>query len=132
MLARKAGRPVKIEFSREEQTVVGHRRYSWVYHLKVGAKRDGSLTAFQVKALVNTGAYVFDGIVACHNMVEKVPKYRIPNRKYEALAVRTNCPPGSPFRGFASLSPEFCIGTLMDELAEKLGIDPPLPLDDDV
>jgi xanthine dehydrogenase molybdenum-binding subunit len=124
LLAKKASRPVKIEFSREEQTVAGHRRYNWFYHLKVGAKRDGSLTAFQVKALVDTGAYVFDGVVACHNMVEKVPKYRIPNRKYEALAVRTNRPPGSPFRGFASLSPEFCIGTLMDELAEKLEIDP--------
>ncbi len=124
LLAKKASRPVKLELTREEQFVSGHRRDTWVYTVKVGGKRDGSLTAFQVNAIVNTGAYVFDGIVACHNMVEKVPKYRVPNRKYEATAVRTNCLPSSPFRGFASLPPEFAIGSLMDELAEKLEMNP--------
>jgi xanthine dehydrogenase molybdenum-binding subunit len=124
LLARKAGRPVRLEFSREEQAVAGTRRHSWTLKLKVGAKKDGSLTAYHAKAFLNTGPFNLLGIVVCLNQAHLTPKFSVPNRKYEGYALYTNCPPTSAFRGFGYFEADFAIGMLMDELAEKIGIDP--------
>lgn len=124
LLARKAGRPVRLEFSREEQAVAGTRRHSWTLKLKIGAKKDGSLTAYNAKAFLNTGPFNLSGIVVCLNQAHLTPKFSIPNRKYEGYVLYTNCPPTSAFRGFGYFEADFAIGLLMDELAEKLGIDP--------
>ncbi len=124
LLARKSRRPVRLEFSREEQAVAGTRRHSWTLKLKVGAKKDGSLAAYHAKAFLNTGPFNLLGIVVCLNQAHLTPKFSIPNRKYEGYVLYTNCPPTSAFRGFGYFEADFAIGLLMDELAEKLGMDP--------
>lgn len=124
LLAKKAGRPVRLVFSREEQSVVGTRRHSWTLKLKVGAKRDGTLMAYDAKAYLNAGPIIFLGIIVCINQAHLTPKFSCPNRRYEACAVYTNCPPTSAFRGFGYFEADFAIGKLMDELCEEIGMDP--------
>lgn len=124
LLSRKSGRPVKIEFSREEQAVSGTRRHSWTFYLKVGAKKDGTLTAYYNRAYLNAGPYILLGLMVALNQASLTPKFSCPNRKYEGYAVYTNCPPASAFRGFGYLEGDFAICSLMDELCDKLGIDP--------
>lgn len=124
LLAKKAGRPVRLAFSREEQSVVGTRRHSWTLKLKFGAKRDGTLMAYDAKAYLNAGPIIFLGIIVCINQAHLTPKFSCPNRRYEARAVYTNCPPTSAFRGFGYFEADFAIGRLMDELCEEIGMDP--------
>jgi xanthine dehydrogenase molybdenum-binding subunit len=124
LLAKKAGRPVRLEFTREEQAVTGTRRHSWTLKLKVGAKKDGSLMAYHTKSYLDAGPIIFIGIIACLNQANLTPKFSCPNRRYEAYAVYTNSPPASAYRGFGYFEADFAIGMLMDELCEKLGMDP--------
>lgn len=123
-LSKKAGRPVKIELSREEQAVTGTRRHSWTFYIKVGAKKDGTLTAYYNKAFLNAGPYVFLSIMVALNQGSLTPKFSCPNRKYDCYVAYTNCPPASAFRGFGYLEGDFAICSIMEELCEKLGIDP--------
>src|SRR5262249_7398829 len=53
----KTGRPVKLEFTREEQFIASTTRHPMGVHIKVGARRDGQLTAIQMRVVSNTGAY---------------------------------------------------------------------------
>ncbi len=124
LLSRKAGRPVKIEFTREEQAVAGTRRHSWAFTVKVGARKDGSLTAYYNKAYLNAGPYILLGLMVALNQASLTPKFSCPNRKYDGFVAYTNCPPASAFRGFGYLEGDYAICSLMDELCEKLGIDP--------
>ena len=65
LLAKKTNRPVKIEFTREENYLSAHHRYPTTWYLKYGAKKDGTLTAIQVKLYADMGAYYhLDGAVA--------------------------------------------------------------------
>ena len=57
LLSQRAGRPVRVEYSRAEEFVAGRTRHAAEIDLKVGVKRDGSITAIHGKALLNTGAY---------------------------------------------------------------------------
>lgn len=124
LLSKKSGRPVKIEFSREEQAVSGTRRHSWTFYLKIGAKKDGALTAYYNKAFLNAGPYILLGLMVALNQASLTPKFSCPNRKYDGYVAYTNCPPASAFRGFGYLEGDFAICSLMDELCGKLGIDP--------
>lgn len=124
LLSRKSGRPVKIELAREEQAVAGTRRHSWTIHLKAGAKKDGTLTAFHSRTYLNTGPYILLGIMVALNQGSLTPKFSCPNRKYEGYIAYTNCPPASAFRGFGYLEGDYAICSLMDELCEKLQMDP--------
>ena len=116
LLAKKARRPVRLAFTREEQAVVGTRRHTWTLKLKVGAKKDGSLMAYESKAYLNAGPIIFLGIIVCMNQAHLTPKFSCPNRKYTAYATYTNSPPASAFRGFGYFDGDFAVGMLMDEL----------------
>jgi len=124
LLSKKSGRPVKIELTREEQAVSGTRRHSWTFHLKVGARRDGTLTAYYNRAYLNAGPYILLGLMVALNQASLTPKFSCPNRKYDGYVAYTNCPPASAFRGFGYLEGDFAICSFMEELCEKLDIDP--------
>ncbi|MEW5813786.1 MAG: xanthine dehydrogenase family protein molybdopterin-binding subunit [Spirochaetota bacterium] len=123
-LALKAGKPVKIVPSREED-IYDHCRYPTRYTLKLGAKRDGTLTAGQMKAWVDIGSHhiqavAFLGVMAgwWHSL------YRLPNMKYEGTAVYTNKAPACAMQGYGAPQVTFGVETTMSMLADKLDIDP--------
>ena len=123
LVARKTGRPARIEFSREETFVAGHHRYPIVLYLKYGVKKDGTLTALQAKAIADMGAFAHvQGAVGTMEVV--MSTYRCPNMKGESYSVTTNKPEGGYMRCVGHPQGTFSQEVHMDIIAEKLGIDP--------
>lgn len=123
LLAKKAGRPVKLEFTREENFLACHHRYPTTWQFKYGAKQDGTLTAIQVKLFADGGAfYHFDFAIQAIDIPKIV--YRCPNVKLEGFNVFTNKPEGGYMRCVGHPQGMFPQEVHMDRLAEKLAMDP--------
>ena len=121
----KTGRPVKLEFTREEQFIASTTRHPMSVRMKVGARRDGRLTAMQLRVVSNTGAYGNHGgetlYAACG---EAVAVYRCPNKKVDGYSVYTNMLPAGAIRGYGMTQTIFAVECAMDELARALKMDP--------
>ncbi len=123
LLAKKTGRPVKLEFSREENYVGAHHRYPTTWYLKYGAKKDGTLTAIEVKLYADSGAYYhFDAAYGSLEVAKGV--YRCPNVTLEGYNVFTNKPEGGHMRCVGHPAGMFPQEVHMDRMAEALGMDP--------
>ncbi|WP_018388122.1 molybdopterin cofactor-binding domain-containing protein [Ancylobacter sp. FA202] len=121
----KTGRPVKLEYTRAEQFAASTSRHPMKVTVKLGATRDGRLTAFSMRMLLNTGAYGNHATgVLFHGSGESVALYRCPNKKVEGWSVYTNSLPSGAFRGYGLSQTIFAVESAMDELAHKLGLDP--------
>jgi putative selenate reductase molybdopterin-binding subunit len=121
----KTGRPVKIEYTRQEQFSASTSRHPMRISVKVGARRNGELTAIAMHMLSNTGAYGnHAGGVLFHGSGECIALYRCANKKVDGYAVYTNTMPSGAFRGYGLSQTNFAIESAMDELARSLGIDP--------
>jgi CO/xanthine dehydrogenase Mo-binding subunit len=121
----KTGRPVRLEYTRAEQFFGATTRHPMNIRVKAGAKRDGTLTALQLRIVSNTGAYgTHGGSVLFHSTGESVAVYRCPNKKIDAYAVYTNTVPSGAFRGYGLSQTIFAVESAMDELARGLSLDP--------
>jgi CO/xanthine dehydrogenase Mo-binding subunit len=121
----RTGRPVKWEFTREEQFIGATTRHQMTTKVRLGARRDGTLTAIEVRVVSNTGAYGGHGSeTLAAALASPLAAYRCPNKKAQGYAVYTNVVPAGGFRGYGSSQTTFAIECGMDELAKKLGIDP--------
>ncbi|MGD2104254.1 MAG: xanthine dehydrogenase family protein molybdopterin-binding subunit [Anaerolineae bacterium] len=123
-LALKAGQPVKVSMTREEDAH-DHARYGTKIDLQLAAKRDGTLLGAKMTLTADTGAhniqpYSFLGV--CAGWL--VSLYRIPAVRYRGTAVYTNTTPSCAMRGFGNPQVTFPVESLMDELAHKLAMDP--------
>lgn len=118
-------RPVKLEFTRAEQFHGATTRHPFLVTVKLGAKRDGTLTAIRFRVVSNTGAYGNHGpAVMFHSVGESMGVYRAPHKKVEAYSVYTNGVPAGAFRGYGLGQVTFAVESAMDELARRLGLDP--------
>ena len=122
-LALKAGRPVKLTLTREED-VHDHTRYGTRIRLKMGARKDGTLTGAEMELLADIGAhniqaYSFLGV--CAGWL--VSLYKFPSLRYRGTAVYTNKAPSCAMQGFGNPQVTFAVESLIEELALKLGID---------
>ena len=121
----KTGRPVKLEFTRQEQFSASTSRHPMRINVKIGARRDGRLTAISMRMLSNTGAYGNHGPgVMFHGSGKSVALYRCPNKKVDSYAVYTNQMPSGAFRGYGLSQTNFAIESAMDEIARMIGMDP--------
>jgi putative selenate reductase molybdopterin-binding subunit len=121
----KIGRPVKWEFTREEQFIGATTRHQMTTRVKLGAKRDGTLTAIDVHVVSNTGGYgghASETLAA--SLGSPLTSYRCANKKAVGFAVYTNMVPGGGFRGYGSSQTTFAIECAMDEMARLLDMDP--------
>jgi CO/xanthine dehydrogenase Mo-binding subunit len=92
---------------------------------KLAATKDGRLLGLKAIVHLDTGAYASYGPAVGSLLTEVIPgPYRIPNVYAETLVCYTNSPIGGAMRGFGSPQPHFAMESLMDQLAEKLGMDP--------
>jgi hypothetical protein len=124
LAALKLGQPVKLEFTREEQFVAATTRHPMRVQIKIGAKRDGTLTAMQMNVVSNTGAYGNHGApVLEHACSESISVYRCPNKKVEGVAVYTNTVPAGAFRGYGLPQSSFAVESAVDEVARTIGMD---------
>ncbi|MGH8048481.1 MAG: molybdopterin-dependent oxidoreductase [Chthoniobacterales bacterium] len=120
----KTGRPVKWEFTREEEFTAGVSRHPMKVEIKLGAKKDGTLTAIEVRVVSNTGAYGnHGGETLAASLSQSLQIYRCPNMKGAGYAVYTNIVPSGAFRGYGSSQTTFAVESAMGDLARKLGMD---------
>jgi putative selenate reductase molybdopterin-binding subunit len=119
------GRPVMWEFTREEQFIGATTRHPMKTRVKLGAKRDGTLTAIQVDVVSNTGAYGgHGGETLAAALGSPIAAYRCINKKADGYAVYTNMVPAGGFRGYGASQTTFAIECALDDLARMLGISP--------
>ncbi len=124
LLAWKTGRPVKILYDRHESLVVHPKRHATQIRVKVGAKNDGTLIAVETELYGDTGAYASLGEkVMTRATTHSSGPYEIENVRADCYAMYTNNPPAGAFRGFGVLQSAFAVESMMDMLAERLGMD---------
>lgn len=117
--------PVLLEYSRAEEFASSRTRHPQVLKVKAGAKKDGTLTAYSLDIIMNTGAYGSHALtVVCNSGSKTLPLYRWQNIYFRGTTVYTNLPVGGAYRGYGATQAFFPLECLMDELAEKLEIDP--------
>jgi CO/xanthine dehydrogenase Mo-binding subunit len=127
ILAKKAGRPVKIEFSREKEFTHACTSPQFIINLKTAVNKEGKVIARQAKVIVECGAHLYSAVpqigVAIYTTFCHL--YKVPNIRYEGYVVYTNNPiKASAFRGFGGPQMTFAIEAQMDMIAEKLDLDP--------
>lgn len=124
-LAMTTGRPVKFLFTREEVFYAHRGRHPMAMHFVVGAKEDGRLTGVQSDILIDGGAYASYGLVTTYYSGQLLTgPYDFPSYRFDSTRVFTNKPPCGPKRGHGSVQPRFAFEVALDEIAEKVGIDP--------
>ena len=126
LLAKRTGRPVRYKMTRRED--FHDTRNPVNYHVRLGAKKDGTIVAADFKALGDTGAYHGHGMASVKlvikwDVLENMMAH-IPNLRYEGYVVYTNKVPGGCMRGIGNIQHNFAIGLALDMLGEKLGQDP--------
>ena len=124
-LCRKAGRAVKLTLSREQDFEMIRSRHSAKVWMKTGASRDGKLLARAVRIRLDAGAYADDspGVAGICALFCRGP-YHIEDVSVSSRAVYTNKLRAGAFRGFGGPQVAIAGETQIDEIADKLGIDP--------
>ncbi len=128
VLARATGKPVKLVYSREESMIASAKRHGAIIRSRLGAARDGRLTAAEVEVYLDKGAYAAAGgdnpPAFKRATYHALGPYSVPNAKVDVFCVHTNNPYGGQMRGPGCPQVNFAGEQQMDRLAEDLGIDP--------
>lgn len=123
--AAKVGRPVKLIYSRKEDFQCMSKRHPGWAHIEYSADKEGHLTGCRVKYVLDAGAYsTITAIVLFRGTVHSTGPYKIPNIDVKTFGAATSKVPCGAFRGFGQPQINFAQESLIDELAEKIGMDP--------
>jgi 4-hydroxybenzoyl-CoA reductase alpha subunit len=125
ILSQKLCRPVKIVLTREEEFTATKRRTPMYYFTKLGAKKDGTMLAKEVRVITEGGAYTAMGATALYltGFFSSFP-YKYPNYRYDGYRAYTNTAVTSAMRGFGAPQSTFVGESQIDMMADDLGIDP--------
>lgn len=119
------GRPARCVFSREENIRYGMKRHNAVVYAKMGFNDRGKALAFEGKMWMDTGAYAILGPAVLGLGTEHMTgPYYIPSVKLDGWLAYTNHAPASAMRGFGAPQSAMAVEHLMNEAAERLGLDP--------
>ncbi len=117
--------PVRICYDREEDFRSMSKRHPSYSKVTYGADENGKLKCCIVKYILDAGAYsTLSPIVLWRGTVHAAGPYSIDNVYVESYAVKTNKVPCGAFRGFGQPQISFAQESLIDDLAEKIGMDP--------
>ena len=122
LLSQKSGRPVKVQLSRTEVFEGTGPTSGTQISVKLGATKDGKLIAAEAELIYEAGA--FPGSPVGAGIQCMMGQYDIPNGHLKAIDVVVNRPKSAAYRAPGAPASAFCMETAMDELSEKLGIDP--------
>jgi putative selenate reductase molybdopterin-binding subunit len=126
------GRPVIFEYTRAEEFIAARSRHPMRVHMKTGVKRDGTITANEMRALSDTGAYGCHALTVTGNTGHKAmalyvgdgPYRQQPNIRFYAEVVYTNHPPAGAYRGYGVPQGYWPVERHMEKIARRLGLDP--------
>ena len=122
LLSRKSGRPVKVQLTRTEVFEATGPTSGTKIKVKLGATKDGKLVAAEAELIYEAGA--FPGSPVAAGIQCMMAHYDIPNAYLKAFDVVINRPKAAAYRAPGAPASAFCMETAIDELAEKLGMDP--------
>lgn len=122
----KTSRPARLVYTREEEFVSSRTRHPMKVTVKIGAKKNGIFNAIKMYALSNNGAYGTHGLTVTSNTGSKtLPLYnKAPNIEFIADVAYTNLPVAGAYRGYGATQGYAALEQVVDEIAEKLGMDP--------
>ena len=124
-LSELTGRPVKMLWTREEVFYAHRGRHPMSMQYRTSATKDGQITGVDAKILIDGGAYSSFGLVTTYYSGQLLTgPYAFPAYRFDSTRVFTNKPPCGPKRGHGSVQPRFAFECQLDEVAEKLSIDP--------
>ncbi len=124
LLARKAKGTVRLVVSREETFITHRGRQETAVKMKLGLTKDGKITALECESVHRGGAYSGYGIVTIlYNGGTLFAIYDMDAVRYKGFRVLTNTPPPGAMRGHGTVNPRFAFESLMNEMAEELGLD---------
>jgi xanthine dehydrogenase molybdenum-binding subunit len=124
-LSKKAGKPVRMSFSRSEDFIATETRHPMTIDIKTGVTKEGILIANSIRILANAGGYSTHTIgVLADCLSTGVGLYRCPNVYFDATAVYTNQSLTGAFRGYGNPQMNFAQESQMDIIARELGVDP--------
>ena len=124
-LARRLGRPVRFKLEREEVFYAHRGRHPTRMRVKMGMTAEGRITAVDLVALAEGGAYASYGVVTSYYLgVFGTLPYRLDHYRFKATRVYTNHPPCGPKRGHGAIQPRFALEVHLDRMAHALGLDP--------
>ena len=120
------GKPAKIVYSRYESQIASSPRHEMEIRVRLGATKDGTIQAFDVYTLSNTGAYGEHGPTTVGLSGHKpIPLYRTPKAFRVAYdVVYTNVMSAGAYRGYGATQGMFAIESAVNELAARIGVDP--------
>jgi putative selenate reductase molybdopterin-binding subunit len=119
------GRPVHMEYTREEQFVASTSRHPMHIRMRTGVMADGSILANEMLVLSDTGAYGNHALTVTGNTGHKAMSlYDAPNIRFHADIVYTNLPTSGAYRGYGVPQGFFALETHMERIARELGLDP--------
>lgn len=124
-LSRKAGLPVLLELSREEEFGANKPRHRFETHLRTAADDDGTIRLFDADVLVDNGSYSHMGSSVMRvGMITLGSMYRPDGARFTSRLVDTATQPGGQFRGYGTPQVSLAVESQVDELALRLGLDP--------
>jgi len=126
LIAKKTGRPVKMQYTREEDFIGTHRRVEFKVHNKVGVKKDGTITGMYSKCIANQGADTGFAFISMGTaLVEPFTLlYDFKNSKAEIMGVTTNITSYGAVNGFGAPEGMYGVEKVMDKAAEAIDMDP--------
>src|SRR2546425_3802439 len=125
LVALKSRRPVKLIYDRVEDMVATTKRHPAIVRHRTGVRRDGRLTAVDIDAVFDGGAYAtLSAVVLSRGVIHASGPYRCDHVRIRGKATMTNTPPNGAFRGFGAPQTQFAAEVHMDRIAEALGLDP--------
>lgn len=125
LVAMRTGRPTFWAFTREEVFRSGRTRHPMRMRVRFGLKKNGTISALGLDLINNTGAYGGHGLTVMSCAGSRViPLYHVENIHFDAKSIYTNLPVCGAYRGFGATQAYFAVESMMDVMAEKIGMDP--------
>ncbi|MGQ9602870.1 MAG: xanthine dehydrogenase family protein molybdopterin-binding subunit [bacterium] len=125
VLALKCQRPARLLLTREEDIIYSSKRHPMRLSYRMGCDRNGRIRFADLLIEADVGAYAtLSPIVLFRSTVHAAGPYEIPNVRVITKGYYTNTAPKGAMRGFGTPQVVFACESVIDELAEKIGIDP--------
>lgn len=119
------GRPVQVALTREESIAFTRTRHAIDYDISLGVKKDGTITALDFNCLSNQGGYASHGhAIGGKGGTFINALYKAENLRYAAKTVYTNKATAGAMRGYGIPQVIFSLEAMIDDAAEKIGMDP--------
>ncbi len=125
LLAYRTGRPVKVRLTRAESLLIHPKRHHFVMDFTMGCDENGRILGVKAKVASDTGAFAsLGGPVLERACTHAAGPYAYENFEIEGTAYYTNNPPAGAFRGFGVTQTCFATETLLNMMADEIGITP--------